>query len=160
MYHGDPCPEDQAVDTAMAALYRELDIHDLSTDTPFDAQAGLQRLTDRIHHELSQGPEPPAAPVPPSRPRTRVGREPASPGPLTPPSRLRYSSRWVDLSALFAILALGGVLIILGITAAGYSVTTSAAIVVALHAMWRSLRPSKKTPVASEPGRERDEDGP
>jgi hypothetical protein len=60
MYHGDPRPEDQATDIAMAAFYRQLDNHGLSTDTPFDVQAGLQRLTDRIRRELGKEPEPPA----------------------------------------------------------------------------------------------------
>jgi hypothetical protein len=153
MYHGDSCPEDQATDTAMAALYRQLDNHDLSTDTPFDAQAGLQRLTDRIHHELGQESQPPA---PPGHPRTLTGQEPASPG----PRRLRYSSRWVDLIAFLAVLALGGVLITLGRFTAAYSVTTGVTIAVALHGVWTGLRSPKETQVASKPGRDRDEDAP
>lgn len=56
MSHGDPRPEDPADDAAMAALYRQLDDHDLSTDPPFDAEAGLQQLTERMGREF--GPEP------------------------------------------------------------------------------------------------------
>lgn len=63
MYHGDPRPEDQAADAAMAATYQQLDDHDLSTDPPFDAQAGLQRLTERIDRELSPESPPPAQQV-------------------------------------------------------------------------------------------------
>jgi hypothetical protein len=54
MYHGDdPRPQDQATDTAMTALYRQLDQLDLPTDTPFDTAAGLRDLTGRIHRELA-----------------------------------------------------------------------------------------------------------
>jgi DNA-binding NarL/FixJ family response regulator len=48
MYDGDSRQEDEAVDTVMAAVYRQLDDHDLGTDTPFDAEAGLRRLAEQM----------------------------------------------------------------------------------------------------------------
>jgi len=49
MYHGDSCQEDEAIDTVMAAVYRQLDDHDLGTDTPFDTESGLRRLAEQMH---------------------------------------------------------------------------------------------------------------
>lgn len=58
MYQGDDSrPQDQAADTAMTALYRQLDQHDLSGDAPFDTEAGLRDLTGRArqdHEHLSE----------------------------------------------------------------------------------------------------------
>jgi hypothetical protein len=54
MYHGDSRPDDRAADTAMTALYRQLDDHHLDTDAPCDLAAGLRRLTRRISHEAMQ----------------------------------------------------------------------------------------------------------
>jgi RNA polymerase sigma-70 factor (ECF subfamily) len=64
MYHGDSRPHDQATDTAMTALYRHLDHHDLDIDTPFDTTAGLRDLTARINTEPATAPDPGTPPAP------------------------------------------------------------------------------------------------
>lgn len=55
MYHGDSSPRDQAADAAMAALYQQLDDHDLDADTPFSIAAGHRDLIYRIQAGLSRG---------------------------------------------------------------------------------------------------------
>ncbi len=47
-YYGDSRPGDQAADTAMRALYRQLDEQGLPGDPPFDVEAGLRDLKERL----------------------------------------------------------------------------------------------------------------
>jgi hypothetical protein len=54
MYFGDSRPEDEAVDGVMAAIYQQLDDHVYDSDTPYDIDAGLEQLTERMRREREQ----------------------------------------------------------------------------------------------------------
>jgi hypothetical protein len=54
MYFGDSRPEDAAVDGVMAAIYQRLDDHVFDSDNPYDIDAGLEQLTERMHREREQ----------------------------------------------------------------------------------------------------------
>ena len=56
MYHGDSNAQDQAADTAMTALFQQLDNRGLPADTPPDSAAGLHDVTRRIRREPNSAP--------------------------------------------------------------------------------------------------------
>jgi hypothetical protein len=64
---------------------------------------------------------------------------PQVPGPGNPAPRSHDSSRWIDLIAFLAILALGGVLIALGGTTAG-SLAAICAALGGLYRIWKRAR--------------------
>ena len=73
----------------------------------------------------------------------------------------RYSSRWIDLIAFLAVLALGGVLIAIGRVTAG-SLATICAALGGLYGVWKRFRSSNEGPPNDQPDSEHDAgpDGP
>lgn len=61
MHFDDSRPQDEAVDGVMGAIYQQLDEHVSDTDVPYDIEAGLDRLTDRMHLGLGEARLPVAA---------------------------------------------------------------------------------------------------
>jgi DNA-binding SARP family transcriptional activator len=55
MYHGDSRQDGEVVDAVMAAVYRQLNDHDLGIDTPFDAEEGFRRLAERMQQQDQSG---------------------------------------------------------------------------------------------------------
>jgi ABC-type multidrug transport system fused ATPase/permease subunit len=69
----------------------------------------------------------------------------------------RNSSRWIDLIAFLAVLALGGVLIALGHITAG-SLATICAALGGLYGVWMRLHSSNEAPPAVKPDGKQDEE--